>query len=109
MYQNYKIKNFLDLSLEEHKTILNWRNNKSISKWMIKKQISLKEHLSFIENLKNSNKRYFLLEDIGVVYFTIYKDFIEIGLYKNPNKQKVGKKLLEFAINYAFNELKAKK
>jgi len=102
MYKSYKIKNFIDLSLEEHKQILKWRNSTYVSQWMLHKHIFLNEHLKFVENLKNSNKLYFLVEDIGVIYFTIKNNYIEVGLYKNPNKQKVGKKLLEIGLNEAF-------
>jgi UDP-4-amino-4,6-dideoxy-N-acetyl-beta-L-altrosamine N-acetyltransferase len=74
-----------------------------------KEKISLKNHLEFIEKLKEKNDKIYLkVDDIGIVNFFI-KDIVEIGIHKNPEKQKVGKKLLEFAINYAFNELKAKK
>jgi len=111
MCKSYKIKNFIDLSEKEKKKILKWRNNPLIAKYMLTKNISLNEHLKFIDNLKNNNKkRYFLVENIGVIYFTLHSnEIVEIGLYKNPNKQKVGNKLLKTAIEYAFEELKAKK
>ena len=110
MYKNYKMKNFVDLDEYEKKEILKWRNHLDISKYMLSKNISLKEHLKFIESLKQNNKKqYFLVKDIGVIYFTIYKNYVEIGLYKNPAKTKVGKILLNEAINYAFNNLNAKK
>jgi len=106
---NYK--KFQDLSLEEKKEVLKWRNHPEIRKWMYNKEkISLKNHLEFIEKLKEkSDKIYLKVDELGVVNFFIKNDIIEIGIHKNPNKQKVGKILLEFAINYAFNELKAKK
>jgi aminopeptidase-like protein len=48
--------------------------------------------------------------DIGVIDFTnIRNEKAEIGLYKNPSKQKVGFKLMSEIINYGFNELKLKK
>jgi UDP-4-amino-4,6-dideoxy-N-acetyl-beta-L-altrosamine N-acetyltransferase len=110
MCKNYKIKNFINLSYEDKIKVLIWRNHLETSKWMIKKFISIKEHLNFINSLKKiQNKKYFLLDDIGVVYFIIKDNLVEIGLYKNPNKKKVGTKLMEFALNYAFEILKAKK
>jgi len=101
-----KITNFINLNIEEKKMILNWRNHPDIARYMITKHISLKEHLQFIENLKkNLNKKYFLIEDIGVIYFTIFKNYAEIGLYKNPQKKGVGKILMEKLIDYGFNKL----
>ena len=111
MCKSYKIKNFTELNNYEKELILKWRNNSLIAKYMLTKNISLKAHLKFIDNLKNDNKkRYFLVENIGVIYFTLHNNnIVEIGLYKNPNKQKVGSKLLKTALEYAFEELKAKK
>ena len=111
MCKSYKMKNFTELNFQEKELILKWRNNPLIAKYMLTKNISLKAHLKFIDNLKNDNKkRYFLVENIGVIYFTLHNNnIVEIGLYKNPNKQKVGNKLLKTAIEYAFEELKAKK
>ena len=106
-----KYKKFQDLSLEEKKEVLAWRNHPEIRKWMYNKEkIPLENHLKFIESLKEKpNKIYLKVDDLGVVNFEIFKNYIDIGIHKNPNKQKVGKRLLEFAINYAFNELKAQK
>ncbi len=106
---NYK--KFQDLSLEEKKEVLNWRNHPEIRKWMYNKEkIPLENHLKFIESLKEKpNKIYLKVDNLGVVNFEIFKNYVDIGIHKNPNKQQVGKRLLEFAINYAFNELKAQK
>ena len=106
-----KLTKFQDLSIEEKKEVLNWRNHPEIRKWMYNKEkIPLKNHIKFIEKLKEKNDMIYLkVDDLGVVNFLKKNNTIEIGIHKNPHKQKVGKKLLEFAINYAFNELKAKK
>jgi len=106
-----KYTKFQDLSLDEKKEVLKWRNHPEIRKYMYnKKLISLKEHLQFIESLKeNKNKIYLKIEDLGVVNFLIKNDLVEIGIHKNPNKQKVGKVLMEFALKYAFEVLHAKK
>jgi len=106
-----KYTKFQDLSLEEKKEVLSWRNHPEVRKWMYNKDmISLENHLKFIESLKEKpNKIYLKADDLGVVNFEVFKDYVDIGIHKNPNKQKAGKKLLEFAINYAFNELKTKK
>jgi len=103
------VKNFIDLSLDEHKKILKWRNSEYVSKWMINKHISLDEHLNFVKSLKNSNKLYFLVDDIGVIYFILKDDYAEIGLYKNPDKNRVGKILMKKIIDYGFNYLKLDK
>jgi UDP-4-amino-4,6-dideoxy-N-acetyl-beta-L-altrosamine N-acetyltransferase len=105
-----KYTKFQDLSLEEKKEVLKWRNHTEIRKWMLNKEkIPLKEHLKFIENLKNSNKIYIKVEDIGVINFILKNGYAEFGIHKNPEKQGVGKKLIEFGISYAFNILKTPK
>jgi UDP-4-amino-4,6-dideoxy-N-acetyl-beta-L-altrosamine N-acetyltransferase len=106
-----KLTKFQDLSIEEKKEVLNWRNHPEIRKWMYnKEEISLKNHLEFIENLKEKpNKIYLKAGNLGVINFEIKNDLAELGIHKNPKKEKVGKKLLEIAINYAFKELKVKK
>jgi len=102
MCKENKIKDFTTLSVEEHKKILSWRNSKEVSQWMINKHISLEEHLSFIEKLRNSDSRkYYLIDDLGVIYFTIKGKSAEIGLYKNPEKQKVGTILMNHIIKTA--------
>ena len=104
-----KLKKFQDLSLEEKKEVLNWRNHPEIRKWMLnKEEISLENHLKFIQNLPE-NRIYLKVGDLGVINFKILKDTVEIGLHKNPAKTKVGKILLNEAIEYVFNNLKSKK
>ena len=47
-----------------------------------------------------------MIDDIGVIDFTNITDKkADIGLYKNPNKQKVGSVLMKHLINYGFNVL----
>ncbi len=105
-----KYTKFQNLSLEEKKEVLKWRNYPEIRKYLFNKdEIPLEDHLKFIESLKKrDDKIYIKVSDIGIVNFEI-KEYIEIGLHKNPEKKGVGKKLLDFALNYAFNELKTKK
>ena len=96
------IKKFQDLNLQEQKEILEWRNHKDIRKWMYNKnKISLKEHLDFIQNL-DKNKVYLKIDDVGIVNFKIFNNYVEFGIHKNPNKQKVGNKLLEIGLKEAF-------
>ena len=73
-----------------------------------KKEISLENHLKFIQNLPE-NRIYLKVGDLGVINFKIINDMAELGLHKNPAKTKVGKILLNEAINYAFNNLNIKK
>jgi len=104
-----KLKKFQDLSLKEKKEVLNWRNHPEIRKWMLnQEEISLKNHLKFIDNL-NENRIYLKIDDLGIINFKIFKNYVELGIHKNPDKEKVGNKLLKTAIDYAFNELKTKK
>ena len=104
--------NFIDLTLEEKKMILSWRNHPEVKQWMYStKDISIENHLNFIESLKNiTNKLYFLVkqdkEYLGVIDFTnINKDDCDFGLYANINLKGMGKILLETIKNYAFNML----
>ena len=103
------IKKFQNLSNEEKIEVLEWRNDKSIREFMYDKEsISLENHLNFIDNLDNS-KVYLKVDDLGVINFRIKNNFAEIGLHKNPNKQKVGSKLMKTLIDYGFNVLKLDK
>jgi UDP-4-amino-4,6-dideoxy-N-acetyl-beta-L-altrosamine N-acetyltransferase len=105
--------NFTELSLEEKKSLLEWRNNPIIRKWMCtKEEISLEEHLNFIESLKTKEDRvYFLvkqeMQDIGVVDLTDIKPkrSAELGIYANPKLKGQGPLLMECIINYAFHTL----
>jgi len=104
-----KLKKFQNLSIEEKKEVLNWRNHPDIRKWMLnQEEISLENHLKFIDSL-DEKRIYLKIDNLGVINFKVFKDYVELGLHKNPNKQKVGNKLLKAAIEYAFEELKAKK
>ena len=73
-----------------------------------KNEISLQNHLNFIDNMPK-NRIYLKAGDLGVINFKIINDTAELGLHKNPDKKKVGNILLNEAIEYAFNKLKAKK
>ena len=70
-----ELTNFIDMSLEEKKMVLEWRNHEEIRKWMYNQdEISLDEHLKFIQNLEfNPFKQYLIVkkgnEFIGVIDF----------------------------------------
>jgi UDP-4-amino-4,6-dideoxy-N-acetyl-beta-L-altrosamine N-acetyltransferase len=107
--------NFVDLSLDEKKMILSWRNHKEVKRWMYNTDdISIENHLKFIESLKNTKEKlYFLVkqdkEYIGVIDFTnITKNNCDFGLYSNINLTGIGKILLKNIRNYAFDVLKLK-
>lgn len=109
--------NFIDLSLGERKMILSWQNHVSVRKWMCESEnITIKNHLKFIESLKISRaKEYMVLKRdasyIGVVDFTdinFAKESADIGLYANPFEKMngAGSLLLEAGIKYAVEILK---
>jgi UDP-4-amino-4,6-dideoxy-N-acetyl-beta-L-altrosamine N-acetyltransferase len=105
--------NFIELTLEEKKIILLWRNSKEVKQWMYNmNDISIENHLKFIESLKDAkDKLYFLVKQdnkyIGVIDFTsITKYSCDFGLYANINLSGVGSALLEIICNYAFEQLK---
>jgi len=107
--------NFTDLSLDEKKMVLEWRNHLSIRKWMFTQEIiSLDDHLNYIESLDEKEDRaYFLVKKdsqaIGVIDFTNIDHAskrTEFGIYSNPTLKGVGNLLMESIINYAFNVLK---
>ena len=112
-----KLINFTDLSNDEKKIILEWRNNPNIKKWMYTQDdITLESHLNFIDSLKNSKEKlYFLVkkedENIGVIYFTQIKsnESLVMGIYANPNLKGYGKVLLETIIYFSFEILKVEK
>ena len=113
---NIRLINFIDLTLKEKKMILLWRNHPKIKQSMYNnKNISLKNHLSFIDALKYKNdKLYFLVKKgskyIGVIDFTnIAKDTSEFGLYSNIYLRGVGRLLLNTICEYGFNTLKLNK
>ena len=104
-----KLTKFQDLSLEEKNEVLKWRNHPDIRKWMFDtNEISLENHLNFIDNIPK-NRIYLKAEDLGVINFKIINDTAELGIHKNPDKKRVGNILLKTAIDYAFNNLNAKK
>lgn len=112
-----KLINFTDLSNDEKKIILEWRNNPNIKKWMYTQDdITLESHLNFIDSLNNSkDKLYFLVkkedENIGVIYFTQIEpnESLHIGIYSNPHLKGYGKILLETIIYFSFEILKVEK
>ena len=115
--KDIKLINFIDLSQEEKMMILEWRNRLDIQKMMYtQNDISLEEHLDFINSLKTiKDKLYFLVKKdniyIGVIDFTQIKsnESLVVGNYANPNLKGYGKILLETIIYFSFEILKVEK
>ena len=115
--KDIKLINFIDLSQEEKMMILVWRNKIDIQKWMhTQNDISLEEHLDFINSLKKiKDKLYFLVKKdniyIGVIDFTQIKpnESLHMGIYANPDLKGYGKILLETIIYFSFEILKVEK
>ncbi|MBK1972418.1 UDP-4-amino-4,6-dideoxy-N-acetyl-beta-L-altrosamine N-acetyltransferase [Campylobacter sp. TTU_617] len=106
------LKDFATLNEEEKRRVLMWRNDDEVSSFAKVKNINLKEHLNFIEELKyQKDKQYFLVykekEAIGVISFVnITPHSCEFGLYAKPRLRGMGKILIQEIKNYAFNTLK---
>lgn len=108
-----RLLNFTDLTLDEKKMVLAWRNAESIRKWMFtQEEITLENHLNYIDSLLNrQDRRYFLVKQndkaIGVIDFTnIHDNQADIGLYAKPNLRGVGNLLMQSIIDYGFKTLK---
>lgn len=116
MQSKIELINFTNLSSKEQSMVLSWRNNKDIRRWMIhKEEITLEEHLNFINSLsERGDKIYFLVKEsneyLGVIDFTNIEknEFCEFGIYSKPDLAGVGSKLMSAIIDYAFNSLKVK-
>ena len=111
-----KLINFTKLTLDEKKMILEWRNAGSVKRWMYNRdELSLENHLKYIESLKSRDDRvYFLVQNgndfIGVVDLTEIKKerSAELGIYINPELKGYGMLLMHKVIEYAFKELHLK-
>jgi len=106
---------FTTLDANQLTLVLSWRNHPKIREWMLHpNEISMEEHLQFVESLKRrEDRRYFLVQregkNIGVIDFMdIMEESAELGLYANPKMQGVGETLMRVLIDYAFVTLKVK-
>jgi UDP-4-amino-4,6-dideoxy-N-acetyl-beta-L-altrosamine N-acetyltransferase len=96
--------NFIDLQERELALVLAWRNHPKIAQWMLTQHhITPKEHQQFIKSLRETpDKDYFLVQDdegyMGVIDLTGHI----LGLYANPDRQRMGDPLLEELIHHAF-------
>lgn len=108
------LKNFINLTENEMRMVLEWRNNASVRKWMYQDHnISLEEHCDFTGKLKQSiNNYYWVVKNKHGEYFgTIYFNKINfknknayIGIYSNPysNLKNKGHLLMKFLKKLAF-------
>ncbi|WP_024955473.1 UDP-4-amino-4,6-dideoxy-N-acetyl-beta-L-altrosamine N-acetyltransferase [Sulfurospirillum arcachonense] len=100
--------NFIDLNEKEIHLVLSWRNTPHIKKWMhTQEDITLTDHLNFIETLKhNKSKDYFLVKQDNIYLGVIDLNGNFLGIYANPDLKKVGDILLKQIINFAFSTKK---
>lgn len=98
----------MDLDEIEKILVFGWRNHLKIAPLMRTQTITLKEHLKFMESLKqDSTKQYFLAlqndEILGVLCFIDIQRGIscEFGIYQNPDLKGYGAALMEAMLKYA--------
>ena len=99
------MKNFINLNYSEKLLVLEWRNSQRVRENMYStKIISVENHLNFIDKLiYDRENKYFLVEDIGVIYFNnIKNNSVNIGLYSNPKKYGVGRLLMNQILSFDF-------
>lgn len=108
-----ELKNFTQLNTKEIALVLRWRNHADVAKFMKQKSITQKEHLGFIESLKNDDtKEYFLVFEnaipLGVIDFIaiVREESCEFGIYQSPFLKGYGEVLMRAVLEYAFNVLK---
>ncbi|WP_300938542.1 UDP-4-amino-4,6-dideoxy-N-acetyl-beta-L-altrosamine N-acetyltransferase [Helicobacter rodentium] len=109
------LKNFVDLNEIEKVLVFGWRNHLKIAPLMKTQTITLKEHLQFMESLKqDSTKQYFLAlqndEILGVLCFIDIQRGIscEFGIYQNPDLKGNGAALMQKMLQYAQETLGVK-
>lgn len=111
--------NYINLSLQDKKNVLDMRNHENISKWMYNQsKIPLNTHIDFIDGLeKQTNLRYFIVKQneklIGAINFSkiIFGKSANFGIFVNPFEKIRGSgKILEYAgTQYAYSVLGVKK
>ena len=106
--------NFIDLSDNNKRMVLAWRNTEDVRIWMYNTDpISEEEHFTFIRTLKlDTTKQYFLVSHkeayIGVICFTDIdskSNMAKLGIYSNPSLKGNGKMLMDSICEYSFNIL----
>ena len=118
-FNEIELCNYTNLDQDDVSLALEMRNHEEIRSWMYnQKNISLPEHLSFIDKLGTKTKtRYFLVKKKGHVLGSInfskikYGNSVDFGIYVNPLSELKGLgKVLEAAgCEYAFKDLGVEK
>lgn len=111
---NVHLKNFINLSQDEKKMVLDWRNSQQIRNGMYSnEEIKWQEHVSFIQSLETDDTRLYFLafikeNPVGVVYFTgisiTHKRGV-YGIYLRPDGQyppDTGELLRDVILELAF-------
>ena len=102
--------NFTDLSVAQVEEVLYWRNHPSIRMHMRnEKEITMAEHLKFLEKLKDDFSRYYSYmhehnSGVGIFSLTdIKENSAEVGVYVNPvlHGKGYGSKILDCLIDHA--------
>lgn len=111
----YRFKNFVCLTEDEKKMILEWRNHEKVRSVMVNKDvISLEDHLKFINNLENRDDCYYWLVidptgvNVGVldvVHIDWDKDVGEIGFYLNQDELGKGFQFMIECVYFVFSQL----
>lgn len=111
----YRFKNFVCLTEDEKKMILEWRNHEKVRSVMVNKDvISLEDHLKFINSLENRDDCYYWLVidptgvNVGVldvVHIDWDKDVGEIGFYLNQDELGKGFQFMIECDYFVFSQL----
>lgn len=89
----FEVTNFIELSNDERRMVLDWRNHDNIRKWMYSDNIiTEEEHLSFIDKLVTDNSRFYWIvkskdEYFGTISFSkidFKNKHAYLGIYSNP-------------------------
>ena len=112
----YKFKNFVCLTEEEKKLVLEWRNSPEIRKWMFNSDvITYQSHSDYIKSLEKRTDRYYWLvytpENYPIGVFDIVnvdpiRNIAETGDYAKPQKFGDGFYFLRECLFFYFNILK---
>lgn len=102
---------FINLSDSMMMRVLDMRNHPQVREQMHNPELISKEnHLNFINSLKNSDKKYFVIERqnklVGTISFTAFDTencSAELGIYANLEEktEKAGSILMEAAFSFA--------
>lgn len=113
---NVHFVNYTKLNKANKEKVLEYRNQKDVRKWMISnEEISLENHLNFINTLKKSTDKYYfagfrnnvLIGGLSIV--GCKSESCSVGLFMGKKFRGSGIELAYFSQLYAFNFLNLKK